>query len=394
MHPLRNALQQALADQPELLKLAEDYERYYQLVHQATGIGVWDWRLDTGMILWDDPCWEMLGEAPSTQPLSYVDWQQRVHPEDLARVEPIVQQQLQSGQPFIIEFRFRHHQGHWLWVEGRGQVVEKSEDGSPLHMMGTHTNIHQRKQAELALVAQKEALAHSNQLLEEFAYAASHDLRQPLRMIHSYLQLLEKGLEGQLSDKNQQMLTFALSGADRLDSLINALLEYSRVGRKGPPNENYLLRESLEEALSFLAPDIERTQAQIDIVPGPWPHLNACRDEMTRLLMNLISNALKYTQPGQPPRVQIRLSTSEQDWVIEVCDQGIGIAEHNLDRVFRVFQRLHPASAYEGSGIGLAICRKIVERHGGKIQVSSEGENQGTCFKLTLPRHLDASRSG
>jgi signal transduction histidine kinase len=205
-------------------------------------------------------------------------------------------------------------------------------------------------------------------------------------MVTSYAQLLERQLKGKLDEDGAVMLHYMRDGAQRMDNMLLSLLDYSRVGRKGLPRQTMLLEDSLREALHFLKPNIDEADADIE-VQGNWPRVFASPDEMTRLFQNLLSNALKYRAPSVPVKISVvaEQAGSDGEWEIRVCDNGIGIAPNQIDRLFQVFQRLHTREQYEGTGVGLAICRKIVERHGGTIRVESEGENQGTCFIFTLP---------
>jgi PAS domain S-box-containing protein len=236
-------------------------------------------------------------------------------------------------------------------------------------------NEHKRIEAELR---------RSNTELEQFAYAASHDLRQPLRMIASYLQLLEQELRETLNDECRQYLNFVTDGAKRIDQMLMALLDYSRVGRKGAAKTWIETRDSLDEALLFLRPAIAEAGATIQI-NGEWPRLYASRDELTRLFQNLIGNAVKYRAEGQAPELAVMAEQAGSEWRVTVRDNGIGIAPGQIGRLFQVFQRLQARAKYEGVGVGLALCRKIVEHHGGRIWAESAGDGQGCVFRFTLP---------
>lgn len=227
-------------------------------------------------------------------------------------------------------------------------------------------------------------LQRSNGELEEFAYVVSHDLRQPLRMIGSYSQLLSKHLAAQLDEESGKYLNFVREGAARMDAMLLSLLEYSRVGRKRELPLPAASREWLDEALHFLAPAIAEAGAEV-LVEGEWPKLTASRDEMVRLFQNLIGNALKYRRPEQPPRITVRSSHQDGECLFTVEDNGIGIDPAQIPRLFRMFQRLHPRDQYQGTGIGLALCRKIAEHHNGRIRADSEGEGQGSRFTFALP---------
>lgn len=230
-------------------------------------------------------------------------------------------------------------------------------------------------------------LQHSNAELEQFAYAASHDLRQPLRMVSSYLQLLERQLEAQLTEDTRQMMHFAIDGAKRMDQMLLSLLEYSRVGRKGEPMEPLSLRAAVEEALRFLQPAVKESAAEVQVV-GEWPILAVSRDECTRLFQNLIGNALKYRVADRAVAIEIGAQAVAEGWRFWVADNGIGIDPKQFNRLFQVFQRLQTCSNYPGTGVGLAVARKIVERHGGEIWVESAGEGAGSRFCFRLPGEL------
>lgn len=242
----------------------------------------------------------------------------------------------------------------------------------------THTNITGRKLAELEI-------KRSNSELEQFSYSISHDMRQPLRMISSYLQLLEMSLADRLDGERREYFNFAIEGAKRLDAMLSGLLEYSRVGRKGAPPERIESRAALEDALRFLQPAIAEAQATVRI-EGDWPQLFASPDEILRLLQNLIGNAVKFRVAGRVPEITISSSVVVGGlWRLSIADNGVGIFPEQIGRLFQVFQRLQSRAAYEGTGIGLALCRKIAEHHGGRIWVESAGEGQGCRFNVELP---------
>lgn len=269
--------------------------------------------------------------------------------------------------------------------EERWFTMTVSPLGSPkLGAVVVHTNITERKRAELALEHQTAALAHSNAELDQFAYVASHDLRQPLRMVNSYVQMLERRLADKLDDETRDMMHFATDGAKRMDQMLVSLLEYSRVGRKGEPLAPLASRSGVDEAMQFLAPAITEAHATVR-VSGDWPEILASRDEFTRLWQNLIGNAVKYSAPDRAPEIDIAVVPDGDGWRFSVADNGIGIEPAQFDRLFKVFQRLHTREQYEGTGIGLAVARKIVERHGGRIWVESGGMGQGCRFYFGLP---------
>jgi PAS domain S-box-containing protein len=260
----------------------------------------------------------------------------------------------------------------------------KNPDGSIFGVLGVYEDVTERKRVEAEL-------KRSNAELEQFAYAVSHDMRQPLRMISSYLQLIEKSLHGQLDVDTRQYLDFAMDGAKRMDAMILALLDFSRVGRKTEPLNWLETRTALEEALAFLEPERIAAAGHIEIT-GDWPRLMASRDEMVRLFQNLLGNALKYHKAGQAPMVGVHGKLQSKVWRCEVRDLGVGIDPTQAGRLFQVFSRLQPQSRFEGTGVGLALCRKIVEHHAGRIGLESAGEDKGSSFWFELPLNAAASQ--
>ncbi len=262
------------------------------------------------------------------------------------------------------------------WVETfKTPVID--ENGNVLGTTGFARDITERKEFEAEL-------KRSNAELEQFSYAVSHDMRQPLRMISSYLQLLERSLAGQLDNEKRDYFNFAIEGAKRIDQMLVALLEYSRIGRMGEPPTWIDSRAALDEALQFLQPTITEAQAKLNIV-GEWPPILVSHDEILRLLQNLIGNAVKYRIAGRTPEITVTSETSKNEWRLCVADNGVGIIPDQIKRLFQVFQRLQSREAYEGTGIGLALCRKIAEHHKGRIWAESAGEGKGSRFCVVLP---------
>lgn len=253
----------------------------------------------------------------------------------------------------------------------------RQPDGHITHYLAVKENITERKQHE-------EELKRSNAELEQFGYAISHDMRQPLRMISSYLQLIEISLADQLDSEKRDYFNFAIDGAKRIDQMLVALLEYSRVGRMGELPRWIESRAVLDEALLFLQPAIDEAQARLDI-SGDWPRIFVNHDEILRLMQNLIGNAAKFRVAGRTPGITITSKLGKNEWHLCVTDNGIGLIPDQIKRLFQMFQRLQLRTAYEGNGVGLALCRKIVEHHKGRIWAESAGEGQGSKFHVVLP---------
>ncbi|CCQ73157.1 transporter substrate-binding domain-containing protein [Magnetospira sp. QH-2] len=243
--------------------------------------------------------------------------------------------------------------------------------------------VDRREAAERGLNRTNEELNRSNADLEQFAYAASHDLQEPLRMVTSYLQLLNKRIGSQLDGETRDYINFAVQGSERMATLIKGLLEYSRVGTHGLPPEPVETNELIRVALSNLAITIEEHQAEIH--EPPQNHTVMVEpNQVVRVFQNLIGNALKYNDPERQPRISLSVRRLGKECVCTVKDNGIGIRPEYLERIFIMFQRLHVQEAYEGVGIGLSVVKKIVEGHGGRIWVESE-PGQGSSFTFTLP---------
>jgi PAS domain S-box-containing protein len=229
---------------------------------------------------------------------------------------------------------------------------------------------------------QRQELVRSNSDLQQFAYVASHDLQEPLRMVASYLQLLERRYKDKLDEDANEFIQYAVDGAGRMQNLINDLLAYSRVGTQGRPFKMMDYGEVLKQVLLQLKIAIEETGAVITY-DEPLPHVMADEGQLTQVLQNLVNNAIKF-QGEQEPRIHIGAQYTEGEWVFSVKDQGIGMDPQYKDRIFLIFQRLHNRTEYRGTGIGLAICKRIIERHGGRIWVESESE-KGSAFYFTIP---------
>ncbi|MBK3562216.1 ATP-binding protein [Streptomyces sp. MBT62] len=244
------------------------------------------------------------------------------------------------------------------------------------------------------LDAQAVELRRSNAELEQFAYVASHDLQEPLRKVASFCQLLEKRYGDKLDERGLQYIDFAVDGAKRMQVLINDLLTFSRVGRLDDTREKVGLGQALDKALRNLAAAVEESEARIDL-PETLPETVGDPTLLTMLWQNLVGNALKFRDPDRAPHVSVTCETDPETpgmWRLSVTDNGIGIPEEFTDKVFVIFQRLHSRDAYGGTGIGLALCKKIVEHHGGRIWIDSTvGEGTRLCF--TLPSAEEAAEA-
>ena len=324
-------------------------------------------------------------------------WESTIHPEDKERVfawftEP--QRKMESG---AIEYRIIRKDKTVRWVEDHVSW-EKDQQGNVVSLNGVLYDITERKRAEQALKTFATQLERSNRELQDFAYIASHDLQEPLRKIQAFGDRLETRYTGALDEQGRDYLQRMQQAARRMQRLINDLLAYSRVTTGGQLFVAVDLAQVAREVLSDLEVRLEQTGGQVEVGDSSTlrqaqdgaglPKIQADPTQMRQLLQNLIGNALKFHREGVPPVIKLHAQISEvfetSEVSITVEDNGIGFNEKYLDRLFQPFQRLHGRQEYEGSGMGLAICRKIVERHGGSITARST-PGQGTTFIVVLP---------
>ncbi|MDD2914524.1 MAG: PAS domain S-box protein [Gallionella sp.] len=339
-------------------------------------IGNWELDLMSGRLHWSDEIFRLFGIDPDQFAASYEAFLQAIHPDDREKVNHAYTDSLETRQPYEITHRLLMADGSIKWVHERCETIFDGQ-GKALRSIGTIQDVTERKLAE-------EALRRSNADLERFAYSVSHDMRQPLRAVSGHLQLLQRSLKDKLDDEERENMDFALDGARRMDSMIVSLLDYSRVGRKTESKKWLASQAPLDEALGFLAPLIADTQAEVRL-GGEWPQVFASRDELTRLFQNLIGNAIKFCETGHPALVEINSSVHDDTWRVSVRDHGIGINPQQIDRLFQFFSRLQSRARFEGTGMGLALCRRIVEHHDGRIWVESEGEGKGSTFVFEMP---------
>jgi PAS domain S-box-containing protein len=290
---------------------------------------------------------------------------------------------LTAGEKWEGELVNRRKNGEHYWELATIQPIQNIE-GVVTNYLAIKTDITEQKAAAARLAGLVEELRRSNEELEQFAYVASHDLRQPLRMISAYLGLLDKKMGSTFDQDSRDFFTFALDGAKRLDRMIVDLLEYSRIGRITAPMGPVNLGDAVADAIRHLDVAVKEAGAEI-AMPQTLPTVSGDANELLRLFQNLIGNAIKYMPADRSPRIEVSCRDDGREWVVGVKDNGIGIAPDDLKRVFGIFQRLVAREQYEGTGIGLAVCRKIAEHHGGRIWVDSE-PGTGSTFLVALPK--------
>jgi PAS domain S-box-containing protein len=307
--------------------------------------------------------------------------------DEQARSQEALLQKLAGTQELsVIEREYTRQDGVTLSLEIHPHLL-RDRVGQVVGIRSFMVDVTARKRAEQALQRQAKELSRSNAELEQFAYVASHDLQEPLRKIQAFGDRLKHRCADALSDDGRDYLSRMQNAASRMQTLIHDLLALSRVASHPHPFAPVDLNEVIHGVVSDLESRIEQRGGRVEL--GSLPVVHADRMQMRQLFQNLIGNALKFHKPGEPPVVKVRREEagSENECCVVVEDNGIGFDEKYVERIFQVFQRLHGRGEYEGSGIGLAICRKIAERHGGTISAAST-PGEGARFEITLPQAL------
>jgi PAS domain S-box-containing protein len=302
-------------------------------------------------------------------------------PEDYEQAMHTVNLNYYDDANLPVHYRLRRKDGEIRWVEARVSMV-RDTDSNPIGVRGVTTDITELRQVEAEL-------RRSNEELQQFAYVASHDLQEPLRMVTSYLQLIEQRYASQLDEQAHEFIGFAVGGAARMKQLINDLLAYSRVQTNREAFKPVDLSTLVEGVLTNLGPQIEETGAVVECDPLPTVRGNGAL--LTQLFQNLLNNALKF-HSGNTPKIEVRVERHGPMWQFAVRDNGIGLDTRYADRIFVLFQRLHSQAKYSGTGIGLTICKKVVESHSGEIWVESQ-PGQGSTFFFTLPARMNGENA-
>ncbi|MBD1838848.1 PAS domain S-box protein [Coleofasciculus sp. FACHB-501] len=356
----------------------QESEARFRRVVESNMIGILFWDVSGNVTEANNAFLEMVGYTREDLLLGKVHWKKMTPVEYNYLDEKGIQELAATGICSPFEKEYIRKDGSRIPVLLGGAVLEGSQDKGVCFVI----DITERKRMEEALFKQAQELARSNAELEQFAYVASHDLQEPLRMVASYTQLLSRRYKGRLDEDADDFIDFAVDGANRMQRLIQDLLEYSRLGTRSREFEMVDCDRSFEEAIANLQIAIAENNATI--TRDPLPSVRGDATQIGQLLQNLIGNGIKFRKDA-PPQVHVSAQTSENEWVFSVRDNGIGIAPAHQARIFVIFQRLHARETYPGNGIGLAICKKIVDRHGGRIWVDSEW-GQGSVFYFTIPR--------
>lgn len=371
-----------LMSNPKLdrMKSLIDSENKLTTLAEATPVMIWMTNSEN-LTFYFNKSWLDFTGKPLEEQLGTA-WFKNVHPEDW-KVFNDLNKQFKHNEPYTCVYRLLRYDGVYRYILEIASP-RLAPDGSFAGYMGSCLDISEMKEAQIELAEKAKELVRSNEELEQFAYVASHDLQEPLRMIGSYVQLVGKRIEAGKTDGLEEYMKFAVDGVARMQGLISDLLQFSRVNRKGNPFAPVDMNELMKIVSAHLIKRIEETGAELTFDDN-MPTINGDSFQLIRLFQNLVENALKFKAPDRSPKVHVSVQEKEQEWQFSIADNGIGIDNKFYTRIFVIFQRLHAREEYEGTGLGLAICKKIVERHGGEIWVESE-EGKGSTFHLTIKK--------
>ena len=354
-------------------------ERFRLAAEVATDL-IYEWDIRNDSLEWFGDIDKSLGYEKGEIPRTIDGWVNLIHPDDRKKLSNSIEYHRKSTKPIHEEYRIRAKDGSWrYWIDRGAPVLD--EKGKPYKWIGGCLDVTEKRQAEEELKRSLVELEHSNKELEQFTYVSSHDLQEPLRTVSSYVQLLSDRYKDKLDKNADEFIGFVTDAVDRMQRLIKGLLTLSRLEARDKKFELVDINIALENATNGLLSIIEKNNVQI--INEKLPNIKADGIQIEQLLRNLIENAIKFRRKANP-KINIDFKKNKSDYEFKVQDNGIGIDSQFSERIFTVFQRLHPRDKYPGTGIGLAICKKIVERHGGKIWVESE-KGKGSTFYFTIP---------
>ncbi|MBC6368500.1 PAS domain S-box protein [Algoriphagus sp. AK58] len=382
---------QDITDRRAAEELIRQSNERFENVAKATRDAIWDHDIRSHKLYWGDGFRTLFGYEPNTYSQHFEAWVSKIHPEDKERVTGNLVSALENSSVLTIEneYRFLKADGTYAYVSDRGIIIRDGQ-GKAVRLVGAMSDVTERKKFESSLKSLNERLetralelARSNAELEQFAYVASHDLQEPLRMVTSFLSQLEIKYQDKLDERANKYIHFAVDGAKRMRQIILDLLEFSRVGRMNEEVTQISIHSILKEVCTLQSSLIESKKAKIKW--NEMPVITGSKTPLIQIFQNLISNAVKYSKEGVAPEVKISFKELPEFWQFEIQDNGIGIDAESIDKIFVIFQRLHTKDQYAGTGIGLAIVKKTIENLGGKIWVESS-PGVGSTFRFTLKK--------
>lgn len=374
--------------------LSYDTRELFYEHFQSENFGTFELLIANQKVYWSNGIYKIYEIEQHLQEIDRAFARSFIHPEDKERVKAITDKGLSEGIDVDTEFRIITAKGNIKIIHSLGRSI-KDKEGNIVKFIGSVRDITNQRTVEYNLKRKVEELNRSNIELEEFAYVASHDLQEPLRKITTFGSRLNEKYSNQLTDEGSMYLSRMVAAAENMRMLINSLLDFSRISNNAHPFETIQLDQIVRQVKSELDLRIEETGTQI--YADPLPTINAIPSQMKQLFLNIISNAVKFRTPDVKPIIKINtakaslkeiqelaLDTEHEYYKITISDNGIGFENEYSGKIFNVFQRLHGKAEYPGSGIGLAICKKIIERHKGIIYAHSE-INKGANFIMLLP---------
>ncbi len=360
----------------------------------SEAFGTFEWIIDVDKVFWSEGVYRIYEVDISKKEITQLFAREFMHPDDILKFSDITKDAIEQSKDLNIEYRIITARGNTKIIHSIARSI-KDKNGIPIKFVGSIKDVTRQRHIENSLTNMVEELKRSNRELEEFAYAASHDMQEPLRKITTFSDRLSEKYGSQLEEEGAMYLNRMVASAENMRLLINGLLEFSKIAKTPTPYELVNLNVVLQQVLTELELKIEETNSQI--VFGPLPSIFAVPSQMKQLFLNLLGNAIKFHKQGEIPQIgissvqlleneliELGLSRRKSYHKILVSDNGIGFEQEYADRIFQVFQRLHGKSEYPGSGIGLAICKKITEYHGGVIYAQSRASD-GATFVLILP---------
>jgi len=357
-------------------------QQQLRIALETAKLGSWSLDLEANSLECSPQCYENFGLTEGDA-FTYQILLEMIHPDDRPRMQQAVEDAIRDRADYNAEYRIIRPDGITGWIVASGRALY-TENGEPYRMVGVTLDISERKRAEEELRRSNDELTKANKYLEEFAYVASHDLQEPLRMVNSYSQLLVKRLGPQESADLQKYVNYIRTGVRRMEDLIRDLLTYSRTAYadEDTPAHAADLNSALKQALDLV--DSRMHDSQAVVTAESLPIVAGDEGQLSHVFQNLLSNALKYRNPNAPPRIHIGAQRRNSHWVISVSDNGIGFEQDQAERIFGLFKRLHRDDEYPGTGLGLAICKRIVERYHGRMWAESK-EGVGSTFFFSLP---------
>jgi len=369
-----------IEDQKRLQAEARITSERLEVALEGGRMGAWELDLHNDRLTWTPSVSLLYGLDLSLTSGPMNALEPYVHPDDLPGGQETIKAAIRDVKPFRMEYRIIRPDKSIRWLEARGRVYAETPD-APLRLAGIMADITDRKEVEKELARRADDLVRSNKELEQFAFVASHDLKEPLRKISGYAELIQSRYHDKLDEKGERFLSYLQDGVKRMDAIIGDLLTYSRAGRGGEVREAVDMADIVKDVLEDLEKALEDVHAKVTVNGLPPVYVN--RTQIRQVIQNLVANAIKFHGEAAP-EIVISAEKAKEYWRFSVKDNGIGMEQQYFERIFEIFQRLHTRTEYPGTGIGLAICKKIVEQHGGKIWAEST-VGAGSTFFFTLP---------